>query len=462
MSDLPAPLTPPDCDLRDYPSLPVDITRLFGSNFHATAKDSEWRAGMTLWMKSFHQVPAASLPEDDAELTMLADLGRDVKTWRKLKAKALQGWFKCSDGRLYHKVVAEKALIAWIDKLGQRKSSAAGNATRWNIVFDPAEFERALNQAANLLMTINPGAALLKKKVLKGYGQQSQNSTAGEALGSRPDTTGNPVGIAAGSPTGTTTGSPGGIAREVKRKVQVQPKGKNLLYHGREDLSGGGSTHVREEGLTDDDGDDRYPDMDEIPMDGDGEFQEAGSDNDPFPASRPEPTPAAKATARPKPDDGWPKDFFQQWYRIYPRHIGPRDAENALVRLRKSGSVTWPSLLSATERYADQIRRHPPDDPKFIPHPSTWLNKGRWADEPDPQLSHFNPNSGNQGNGSSSISAAVDRFRNRYGRSNGLNEAFDELERENRTEDHRVPGERGLLLEGPGRDGHGDHDGEFH
>jgi hypothetical protein len=94
--------------------MPVDITRLFGSAFHARATDAEWRAGVTLWLRSFHQVPAASLPQDDVTLARLAELGRDLKAWRKVKAMALHAWVLCRDGRLYHPVVAEKALEAWI------------------------------------------------------------------------------------------------------------------------------------------------------------------------------------------------------------------------------------------------------------------------------------------------------------------------------------------------------------
>lgn len=124
MTDLPAPLTPVDCDLRDFPFLPLDIMRLFNSEFHARSDDAVWRAGLTLWLKSFHQVPSSSVPDDDVALTRLAELGRDVKTWKKLREGALYGWIKCSDGRWYHPVVAEKALEAWNGKKAQRARTA--------------------------------------------------------------------------------------------------------------------------------------------------------------------------------------------------------------------------------------------------------------------------------------------------------------------------------------------------
>jgi hypothetical protein len=104
--------------------MPLDIARLFNSEFHARASDSEWRAGLTLWLKSFHQVPAGSIPDDDVSLARLAELGRDVKAWKKVRAVALYGWVKCSDGRFYHPVVTEKAAEAWAGKKAQRARTA--------------------------------------------------------------------------------------------------------------------------------------------------------------------------------------------------------------------------------------------------------------------------------------------------------------------------------------------------
>lgn len=115
-----APLTPPECDLKEFPFTPIYRARLFGSAFHAKANDAEWRAGVTLWLKSQDQVPAGSLPNDDTELCRLAEYGRDLKTWLKVKTLALHGWFQCSDGRLYNNVVAQVVNDQWQAKLDQR------------------------------------------------------------------------------------------------------------------------------------------------------------------------------------------------------------------------------------------------------------------------------------------------------------------------------------------------------
>jgi hypothetical protein len=131
MTDLPEPLVTIEVDLRDFSFLPIDITRLFDSEFHARANDAEWRAGITLWLKSFHQVPAASLPDDDVLLTRLSEHGRDIDSWKAVRKMALWGWVKCSDGRLYHPVVAEKAMEAYKKKQSSSIRGKIGNEKRW-------------------------------------------------------------------------------------------------------------------------------------------------------------------------------------------------------------------------------------------------------------------------------------------------------------------------------------------
>lgn len=131
-SSVPDPLTPPDCDLRDFRFTPIFRSRLFGSSFHARATDSEWRAGVTLWLKSYDQVPAGSLPDDDIDLCRIAELGRDMKSWKKIREGALHGWIKCKDDRLYHHVVAENVLEAWRSKLEQRWRTECGRIKKHN------------------------------------------------------------------------------------------------------------------------------------------------------------------------------------------------------------------------------------------------------------------------------------------------------------------------------------------
>lgn len=114
--ELPAPLVPADVDHSDFKFMPLDVRRLRDSRLAATVSGDGFRAAILLWCAAWHQKPAASLPDDDVELAQLAGYGRVVKEWRKVRTEALYGFVRCSDGRWYHPVVAEKALDSWHGK----------------------------------------------------------------------------------------------------------------------------------------------------------------------------------------------------------------------------------------------------------------------------------------------------------------------------------------------------------
>lgn len=125
------PLTPPDCDLRDFGFMPLDVLRLRDSEMAAVPDAEVFRAAVLSWCVAWHQVPAASLPDDDAALCRLLGYGRDMKGWLRLRAGgALRGYVRCSDGRLYHTVVAEKARESWQKKQDQRARTAAAREAR--------------------------------------------------------------------------------------------------------------------------------------------------------------------------------------------------------------------------------------------------------------------------------------------------------------------------------------------
>ncbi|WP_081768984.1 DUF1376 domain-containing protein [Herbaspirillum sp. RV1423] len=125
MTELPTPLTPADCDLRDFMFMPLDVLRLRDSDIAVISSGDEFRCAVLLWCASWHQVPAASLPDDDVILSGLSGFGRVIKEWKKVREGALRGWIKCGDGRLYHPVVAEKANEAWRGRIDYREKKEA-------------------------------------------------------------------------------------------------------------------------------------------------------------------------------------------------------------------------------------------------------------------------------------------------------------------------------------------------
>ena len=190
-----APLTPADADLRDFPRMALDVQRLMGSEFNALASRAPiaWMVGHKLWYRAWHQVPAGSLPDDDEQLCHLAELGFDLKTFRKARTVALRGWARCDDGRLYHPVVAETVLEAWIEKLLARLSSQAGHAKRYGHTFDPASINASIELTASALEHLNPRSKALDKlrrrqsrQELPAGSEDSAGTATGSALGLPP------------------------------------------------------------------------------------------------------------------------------------------------------------------------------------------------------------------------------------------------------------------------------------
>lgn len=129
-SALPAPPVPATLNLRIFRRMPLDVLRVRDSETAVRTKGDEFRAAVLLWCAAWHQLPAASLPDDDLLLADLAGFGRVVKEWRKVKAGALRGFSKCSDGRLYHKVIAEVAIDSWGAHLKQLWKSECGRTKK--------------------------------------------------------------------------------------------------------------------------------------------------------------------------------------------------------------------------------------------------------------------------------------------------------------------------------------------
>jgi hypothetical protein len=126
----PDPLTHPDCDLRNFSWMPLDVSWLRDSDLTALLSADAFRAAMFLWCASWHQIPAASIPNDERILDKLAGYGRDVESWTKVRDEALHGFIECSDGRLYHPVVAEKALEADDQRKKQKERTQKATEAR--------------------------------------------------------------------------------------------------------------------------------------------------------------------------------------------------------------------------------------------------------------------------------------------------------------------------------------------
>ena len=130
MVDRPAPMSPPECDLRGYEYMPLFGHRLFNSDFNDMANAEEFRAAMKLWWAAWQQCPAGSLPNNDTALARLSDFGRDLEGWLKIKKVALHGFIECNDERIYHPLICNEAQIAFAHRRRDKERKAAQRAAK--------------------------------------------------------------------------------------------------------------------------------------------------------------------------------------------------------------------------------------------------------------------------------------------------------------------------------------------
>lgn len=70
----------------------------------------------------------------------------------------------------------------------------------------------------------------------------------------------------------------------------------------------------------------------------------------------------------------------QAIYQAYPRKQGRQDAMKAIERALHACPAE--RLLERTKAYAAAVALWPAGDRQFIPHPSTWFNRGSYEDDP--------------------------------------------------------------------------------
>lgn len=108
-------------DLTDFQFMPLFIGRLQRSKAWLRCKRQPELAFymLNLWLRSWHEIPAGTIENDDDVLADAAMCSPDK--WDKIKAKVLVGWTTRGDGRLEHPVVAEIAAQSWAEKVEYRR-----------------------------------------------------------------------------------------------------------------------------------------------------------------------------------------------------------------------------------------------------------------------------------------------------------------------------------------------------
>lgn len=98
--------------------------------------------------------------------------------------------------------------------------------------------------------------------------------------------------------------------------------------------------------------------------------------------------PASRGTATSGARDDLEAAFVEFYERTFPRRVGRAAARAAFMRAVKGGKDRAPVpaavILAGARRYAADPNL---PETRFVPHPATWLNQGRWEDDPEPARS---------------------------------------------------------------------------
>ena len=88
MSEAPPPLTPEDCELQDFAFMPLDVARLRDSDLASDESPEACWAAVLLWAASWHQIPAASMPDNEAWIAKhagYAQRGKISEDWAAVR-----------------------------------------------------------------------------------------------------------------------------------------------------------------------------------------------------------------------------------------------------------------------------------------------------------------------------------------------------------------------------------------
>lgn len=130
--------------------------------------------------------------------------------------------------------------------------------------------------------------------------------------------------------------------------------------------------------------------VDEIPVEEQpvkvkrGDFLEAPVEAPEPPATAPVPAPPTGdlAPIKTKKKSSTParvESDFLDFYTEYPRHVGKEAARRAFVKAVKSGTPAA-DIVEGARRYAAATAAAGTET-RYIAHPATWLNAGRWNDD---------------------------------------------------------------------------------
>jgi uncharacterized protein YdaU (DUF1376 family) len=97
-------------------------------------------------------------------------------------------------------------------------------------------------------------------------------------------------------------------------------------------------------------------------------------ESSPSPSPSPTPLDITNVISIDRPDPN-----ILEIYQAYPRRVGKTAALKAIAKAAKN----CPELLAKTTAYAAAVSQWSQNERQYIPHPSTWFNRGSFDDDPE-------------------------------------------------------------------------------
>ena len=108
----PDPPVPEDASLGKLHWMQFDVKRYRGSTFAMTASLAGQGAAFNLWLYAWEQ-PGICLPNDERVLARVCGLKWTDQEWKDIRDEAIDKFYLCSNGKLYHPYLSEIGRDAW-------------------------------------------------------------------------------------------------------------------------------------------------------------------------------------------------------------------------------------------------------------------------------------------------------------------------------------------------------------
>ena len=112
IEEAPDPPVPEEANLGKLHWMQFDVDRYQGSIFAMTASLAGQGAALNLWLYAWKQ-PGICLPNDERVLARVCGLNWQGKEWNDVKEEALDKFYVCSNGKLYHPYLSELGRDSW-------------------------------------------------------------------------------------------------------------------------------------------------------------------------------------------------------------------------------------------------------------------------------------------------------------------------------------------------------------